>query len=242
MIDEIEGHGITPIPRRGGKSKLAKRLIAMMPTDYDIFCEPFVGAGNIIFRKPEHGIEIINDKDKHIYTVLKAVQNKPDYLNKHTAEKLPLTKDEYEKLLNKNDAVSIIRVSRQSYMGLIGNYASISGRIYHTTYNVMSDRLKHVKIYNKDFSWIIKKFDSTGTFFYLDPPYENIDERDYTHYISPEDVYEHIKNIKGRFMLSYNNSTNIRNIFKEFRIKKISTTYKLLGGNKPVVELVIMNY
>jgi DNA adenine methylase len=213
----------------------------MMPDDYDIYCEPFVGAGNIIFRKPGHGTEIINDKDKQIYNVLKAVQNKPDYLNKHITGKPTLSKDEYEKLLNKNDAVSIIKVARQSYMGLIGNYAK-TDRISHTTYNVMSDRLKHVKIYNKDFGWIIKKFDSTGTFFYLDPPYENKDESDYTHYISPEDVYEHIKNIKGRFMLSYNNRPNIRNIFKEFRIKKISTKYELLNGTKQVFELVIMNY
>ena len=227
MIDEIEGQGITPMKRRGGKSKLAKRLIAMMPEDYDIYCEPFVGAGNIIFRKPEHGLEIINDKDKHIYNVLKAVQNKPDYLNKHLYNKPDITKEEYEKLLNKNDAVSVIKVARNSYMGLTGSYAK-TDRITYTTYNVMSDRLKNVKIYNKDFVWIIKKFDSTGTFFYLDPPYENKDENDYTHYISPEDVYNSIKNIKGRFMLSYNNSANIRNVFKEFRIKKMSTTYRLL--------------
>lgn len=241
MINEIEGCGITPMSRRGGKSKLAKRLIAMMPNDYDIYCEPFVGAGNIIFRKPICGLEIINDKDKQIYNVLKAVQNKPEYLNKHTYGKPTLSKDEYNKLLNKNDAVSVIRVARQSYMGLTGSYVK-TDRISHTTYNVMSERLKNVKIYNKDFGWIVKKFDSSNTFFYLDPPYENIDENDYTHYISPEDIYEHIKNIKGRFMLSYNNSANIRNIFKEFRIKKISTRYEVLSGSKQVFELVIMNY
>ena len=245
-IDEIEGHGITPISRTGGKSKLAKRLILMMPKDYEIYVEPFVGAGNVILRKPEQGLEIINDLEKDIYTILKAVRDKPEYLNKKLYGQYIDGKEEYKKLLKKNDAVSLIKIYKQSFLGRKGAYMQPDARGHlmgiKTDFVKIGDRLKNVDIYNKPFQYIIHKFDTPFTFFYLDPPYENPTESDYKHYVNPLDIYNSIKNIKGKFMLSYNNSPNIRQIFKEFYIKRISTTYSTDSGEKKVIELVITNY
>ena len=87
-------------------------------------------------------------------------------------------------------------------------------------------------------------FDSPETFFFLDPPYENDKENDYEHYISPEIVYESIKNIKGKFLLTYNNSPNILKLFKKYRIIKNNVLYEhtQYTDKRNVVELIIMNY
>jgi putative IMPACT (imprinted ancient) family translation regulator len=45
-------------------------------------------------------------------------------------------------------------------------------------------------------------------------------------------------------MLSYNNSSNIRNIFRQYKIKTIETTYEHTShiSKRKVKELVITNY
>ena len=70
---------------------------------------------------------------------------------------------------------------------------------------------------------MIKEFDSTTTFFYVDPSYGT--SKDYDNYISPQQMYNDLKNIIGRFVLSYNDSPNIRNFLKEYNIYEIKTKY-----------------
>ena len=53
-------------------------------------------------------------------------------------------------------------------------------------------------------------------------------------------MYNALKNIKGKFMLSYNDSPTIRNIFKNYNIQSIITKYQ--SPPREVVELIITNY
>ena len=108
------------------------------------------------------------------------------------------------------------------------------------------NKLKNVKIFNKDYSLIIKQYDSNETFFFIDPPYENTNK---TFYNESQFDYEKLayilKNIKGLFLLTLNDSKNIRNIFKDFIIKKINIKSQgWRNNNKHMVrkELFIMNY
>jgi len=50
--------------------------------------------------------------------------------------------------------------------------------------------------------------------------------------------------IKGRFVLSINDRPEVRELFKEFQIKSVSTTYSAskTGSRKDIRELVIMNF
>ena len=97
---------------------------------------------------------------------------------------------------------------------------------------------------NENYKNVIKKYDSPNTFFYLDPPYEDskalyeYDKFDYN------ELFNIVNNIKGKFLLSLNDSKNIRNIFKKFKIKSIyrkpqGTTARITTGGK---ELLISNY
>lgn len=105
-------------------------------------------------------------------------------------------------------------------------------------------RLKNVKIENKDYVKIIKKYDSKDTFFYLDPPYYSSKEYYKHNTIDPINMANILKNIKGKFLLSYDNVPKIRKIFKDsgFYVKTIKTSYKASGYKQPVTELLISNY
>ena len=114
---------------------------------------------------------------------------------------------------------------------------------YGTKYN---ERLKDTIILNKDYKEVIKKYDSPQSFFYLDPPYSMSEKKKYydNQHININELYELLKNIKGKFLLSYDNSAEIKELFKEFNIIEIITIYSRTQNleNREKIELVIKNY
>ena len=91
----------------------------------------------------------------------------------------------------------------------------------------------------------IKKYDTAQTLFYLDPPYYNC-ENHYGKGLFRRDDFNCIADIllgiKGRFIISINDTPEIREIYKDFNIKEISTLYSISSKkNKPVNELIISN-
>jgi DNA adenine methylase len=53
-----------------------------------------------------------------------------------------------------------------------------------------------------------------------------------------------LADIKGKFLMSINDKPDIRQIFKDFYIEEVQTTYLTAGANKKkrVTELLISNY
>lgn len=244
--------------RKGGKTKLVKKINKYIPKDSNIYVEPFVGAGSVFLSKRIFDLEIINDKDKDIYHIWKDVKKCGEKISNM---KFKPSLNKFENLKKeqnyKNNRIRLFRnlyisffsfsQNRQDY---IGGFAEKLPRYNRNTVGInlkknckkYKERLKNVKIYNQDYKKIIKKFDSKKTFFYLDPPY-SYTPNDYKNFVTPIDVYNTVKNIKGKFLLSYDNSKEIRNIFKEYKIRKLNTTYKVaLGKDMKKTELLISNY
>ena len=116
----------------------------------------------------------------------------------------------------------------------------------NSNYSRHQERLKNTIILNKNYKDVIKKYDSPTTFFYLDPPYEDSAK---SHYDFPDfnfpELVDILKNIKGYFLLSYNYSTAVENMFKGFNIKIVDTKYSrgTKGGQDMLKkELLISNY
>lgn len=78
------------------------------------------------------------------------------------------------------------------------------------------------KIHHLDYKEIFEKYDSADTFFYLDPPYYKKEFiyngcEDYTKNFHLE-LFEYIKKLKGKFLLSYNNDKFIIELYKDFNV------------------------
>ena len=73
--------------RMGGKSKIAEELINMFPDPetYKTFVEPFIGAGNILFRKQiyEHQHEVISNLDDDVYLIFNGVKKAGSRVDKY---------------------------------------------------------------------------------------------------------------------------------------------------------------
>lgn len=109
------------------------------------------------------------------------------------------------------------------------------------------ERLKNTDVLNEDYKKVIERYDDIDTFFYLDPPYEIT-------WKAKTDVYNHgnmnlielqdvLSKIKGRFVLSLNDSPAMRELFKDFHIDTITAgvvNFNAIGGIRS--ELIIKNF
>jgi DNA adenine methylase len=107
-------------------------------------------------------------------------------------------------------------------------------------------RLGQVMIECMDFRQLIPRYDRPHTLFFLDPPYWKING--YEHNFIEKDFYdlaELLGGIKGRFLMTLNDTPEVRDIFKLFRIDEVELKYSMSkkeGSRSQVrTELLIGN-
>lgn len=247
----LEG-GLRPIIGRiGGKNLLKKEIVNnYFPKDYQnmIYVEPFIGGGSIFFYKEPSDKEIINDKDSKLIQMYKGFK-------KYDGEKISkdingkYNKEKFNKILNSNPKSQYDNFIKNLILyktSFFGKGLGFGKRPYiKSNMKGYKDRLKDVEILNQDYKDIIKKYDSPNTFFYLDPPYENSKGLyDYFH-LHIKDIFDVLKNIKGKFLISYNNSKEAKKLFKNYHINYLNTNYanpNKGGQDIDVKEIIISNY
>lgn len=131
------------------------------------------------------------------------------------------------------------------------NAKSRKPRSLYKDFTKWAKRLDQVTIENMDFEKLIKEYDKEETLFYCDPPYvgtesyyKNVREFNLKDH---KRLYKTLKSIKGKFLLSYNDTPFIRELYKDFKIIKSEEIRYTLGANahgnkKSVCEIFIMNY
>lgn len=146
-------------------------------------------------------------------------------------------------------AAMFLKLLRFSYSSSGKSYASqpFDIRKLFGLISQLQDRMANVVVENQDFETLIKHYDRPDAFFYLDPPY-----------FSTEDMYEvgfgwddHVrlrdtlKNIKGKFLLSYNDCDEIRELYNGFSMFDFSRTHSMAQryeAGKEFKELLIGSY
>jgi DNA adenine methylase len=106
-------------------------------------------------------------------------------------------------------------------------------------------KLLKASILNKDFREVIKEYDAEDSFFYLDPPYsKNLKYWNYgLPFITNKELATALESIKGKFLMSYDDTEENREVFKDFNIEEIQTLYAVKSkGNKIVCEIIISNF
>lgn len=218
----------TPITYYGGKQRLAKIIIEMMPP-HKIYCEPFFGGGAVFFMKRASKVEVINDHDERLITFYRQVVDNFEELKEkiqHTlhsetewlkARRIFYGKGEHqpdEGATKLDIAWSVWVLCNMSYSGSPNcgwkwdnanstpDMLDVKRRNFTTE---LHDRLAHCQISCRDAITVIEQRDSADTFFYLDPPYVGCQQQHY-HGYSEEDfdiLLTTLQMIKGKFILSH---------------------------------------
>jgi DNA adenine methylase len=247
-----------PFSRVGGKSKLAEQIIKLIPK-HETYIEAFAGSGCIFFKKPLSSVNILNDIDKNIYDMMRdlAVVDKIDY---EFSPETNATRENFVSLLAKTD---ITDPNERLYRNLFLNKNSFCANMIKMGYKnpaswktskmiylkkYLKDyqfKLNSATIHNEDYRKIIGEYDKEDSFFYLDPPYSaNLKYWNYGHpSITNKELVEVLKNIKGKFIMSYDDTAENEELFKDFYIIKTETLYQVKSkGNRVVKEILILNY
>ena len=146
-------------------------------------------------------------------------------------------------------AAMFLKLLRYSYSSSCKSFASqpFDIRKLFGLIKELENRMANVVVENQDFETLIKHYDRPDSFFYADPPY-----------VSTEVMYEvgfgwddHVrlrdtlKNIKGKFLLSYNDCPEIRELYDGFSLFDFSRSHSMAQryeAGKEFKELLIGNY
>ena len=248
----------------GGKKNLRDAVLARFPPYYERYIEVFGGAGWVLFHKPPGmDFEVWNDFNGNLSNLYRCVRDKPNKL-KYKLRYVLNSREDFDriaslhkrgifsKLCDVDRAAKFYQLIRYSYASGLDSFASQPHSIWtdFPMIDLAARRLQKVIIENKDFEKLIRQYDRPVSFFYCDPPY-----------FATENYYkdvgftakDHIRlrdallDIKGRFLVSYNDCPEIREIWHKpnIHIEEISRLNNLAqryDGGCQYAELLISNY
>lgn len=239
----------SPLNYLGGKSRLAERIVKLIPSDHVCYCEPFCGAAWVLFAKAPSKVEVINDADGELVVFWRVIQNHlEEFLRYYRFAVVSRKIFELETLKNPRTLTDVQKAVRYFYLQKTGfggktfNRTFGTGAIQPSGLNLTALeerllevhwRLERVTIEHLDACEVIRIYDRPTTFFYVDPPYWKT-----AGYAVPWKVCDFLRlrqaldKIQGRFLCSLNDTKEVRAIFKGFTIRKVLTTYSAANGRE----------
>lgn len=214
------------------------------------------GAGWVLFGKETNSkqLEVFNDLNKNLINLYRCVKYHPEALQKECEYLLNsrVLFEDFKAQMNVRGLTDIQRAARYLYLIKISfgadtrTYGTHSKSLNHALdmLDDISERLKKVVIENKSYDDLIKVYDRTGALFYIDPPYFNA-ERHYDELFSKDDhvhLRDILSNIRGKFILSYNDCKEVRELYKNFNIEEVERNNNLLKKSGRYKELIIRNF
>lgn len=245
-------------PWRGGKRVLAKRLSEQISaTPHERYVEPFVGMGGVFFRRNHRPkLEVINDINRDVVNLFRILQRHYqqflDQLKFQTysrAEFERLKATDPEQLTDLERAARFLYIQVTSFGGMGSQFGIDYSRPRWNLTKVVPlledvhERLAGVLIERLPYADCIARYDSRpGTLFYCDPPYWGCED-DYGKNIFSAADFERLRcllnGLQGRFILSINDTPEIREIFVGMQMEEVGLNYRLSGKVTPARELII---
>lgn len=264
----------TPAPHRvksplrypGGKFYALKHIMPYINcVPHDEYREPFLGGGSVFFAKDKVKFNVLNDLENEIIQFFDAIRDSKtcsalaDLMNKEVA-----TRARHTEVKNMIPNTLLQRVfktyylNRTSYCGIINKpawgYAEGKSAPPTSWGKFLFDaapKLKGVDLCSLDFAEILN-IPARGkrVLMYLDPPYYHADQK--RAYTKPFTVHDHsrlaeaLKKTNFLFCLSYDDCSEIRDLYKWANLYDVSWLYNTDNNpgqsRKPCNELIITNY
>lgn len=261
----------SPLRYPGGKSRAVKLISNLLP-EFDEFREPFLGGGSVfIYVKQQFPSKKywVNDLYFELYKFWKMSQKDVNALIDQIYEwknRFPVGKELY-KFLNENMdgfndmemAAAFFIYNRITFSGtsLSGGFSdgAFKGRFTESSIqrlNEFAQVINGSKITNFDYEELLNK-DGENVFIFLDPPYYSATKsalygkngnmhKSFDH----ERFAENMRNCKHNWLITYDDSTFIKDLFSFANIIPWTLTYGMRNINEDSdqngKEIFISNY
>ena len=267
----------SPLRYPGGKGKLAPfmgLMINKMNIKNGTYIEPFAGGAGVALMLLMEGYVddiVINDYDKAIYSVWRAIISEPENLVDRILD-TPINIDEWKKQKeiyveqNKKYSLDLAfatfflnRTNRSGILkgGPIGGFEQTGNYGIDARYNAekLVERIravakykKHIKVYNKEIvSFIESVLPNYGqnSMTYFDPPYFNKGPELYKNFFDKEDhakIAQLILNgVPGNWIITYDDTPEIIELYKQQCIRRYDLNYSAANTGKSSEVIVFID-
>lgn len=247
----------------GGKFYGWTKLKDVVDTPHKEYREVMVGGGSIFLGKQLSEHNWINDVDRNLINFYKIIQNNSDrkrlfkLLNGSKATKTihammrdNKPKDKFE------SAYKFFYLNRTSFSGIMSNPrwgyligSSTRPERWADIIKPVAQKLKKVKITCQDFRNVINEsssYKNKDVLLYVDPPYYKAAKNIYTNDFSKNDhidLARMLKRTRFKFVLSYDNVDEIRELYSWAIVKDSTWTYFMSENRRQIgKELIITNF
>lgn len=249
-------------PWLGGKKRLHPLIIERIEAiAHHAYVEPFVGMGGVFLRRRYRPrLEVANDLNGEIINLFRILQR--HYPQLMEVMRFQLTSRREFDRLRQTDPVTLtdleraarfIYLQRLAFGGTVGGVfgvAPTSGPRFSLNrlgpvLDAAHDRLEGVVLEQLDWAELVRRYDARTTLFYLDPPYFG-NETDYGKGMFDRSQFglmaDLLRSIDGAFVLSINDTPEIRATFGGFFVEPVRLTYSVAAaGATQAQELIISN-
>jgi DNA adenine methylase len=222
----------------GGKSRLLKQLLPRIPK-HVCYCECFAGGLALLLAKPRSELEIVNDLNGDLVSLYRCAQYHLPALLQEMEWAIGSRKVLFD-FMAQPGLTEIQRAARWfvrnkiSFAGGMTSFAvsrTNGGGAAISSVNAMEqlkrfhDRMDRVIVENLPYDRCLKLYDAATTFFFLDPPYLHAKPKNYAGWNENqmEELRGNLAGLKGRWLLTVDDSAFNRRLFRDCRISRVTT-------------------
>jgi DNA adenine methylase len=250
-------------PYIGGKRNLARQLVERIDqVPHATYAEPFVGMGGVFLRRRRRPkCEVINDLSGDVWTFYRVLQEHYAYFREELRFRLT-SRAEFERLVavDPSTLTDLQRAARFLYLQRTAFGGKVDGRNFGVSpgrggsfdlnrlgpmLQDLHERLAGVVVERLPWAAFLARYDRPDTLFYLDPPYFGC-EGDYGPGLFDRSQFalmaEALERLQGRFILSINDTPEIRAVFGRFRVEPVTLTYRVSGAPTEGRELIVSDW
>ncbi|HBE26474.1 MAG TPA: DNA methyltransferase [Ktedonobacter sp.] len=255
----------------GGKYSHLNWLLPLLPKTTH-YCEPFAGSAAVLINREPSPVETYNDIDGEVVNFFRVLREQKEALIE-VIGLTPFAREEFELAFSQPEqplsdlerARRFFVLARQVRTGLaqkasagrwahcvLTSRAGMAGAVSRWLGSVeglseIVQRLLRVQIENSPAVDVIKRYDSTETLFYCDPPYihdSRNDSKAYAYEMTDEahrELAEVLHQIAGKVALSGYNCDLMSELYSDWR--RIEAPVKMCHSTKqPRQEVLWVNY
>lgn len=248
------------VPWIGGKSRLLKHLLPLLPV-HTTYVEPFAGGAALLFAKEPSKVEVLNDINGELINLYRVVQH---HLEEFVRQfKWALASREvfkWEKLKNPETLTDIQRAARFYYLQkncfggkLEGQTFGIS-KVSPPRFNLLrieeqlsAAHLRLSRVLIEKLTWYecMEKYETPASLFFCDPPYWDTEGYGVEFGWDNYQILKHkLENSSGKILITLNDHPDIRKLFEGFIIETRDIKYSVANQKKQATskELFLANF
>jgi DNA adenine methylase len=251
----------------GGKSDEIKHFQSHIPTDYEIYLEPFIGGGSVFFS--ENPLKaVISDVHKELIDLYNSIKDGKsvdiyNFMETHDNDETTYyeVRDKMENKTVLDNAKRFYYLRKTCFRGMLrynksGGFNIPFGKYKQINYedlknNKYEDLLKRTTVLNKSFEYIFENYNSEKNFMFLDPPYDS----EFTDYgycqfgkKEHEKLAECFKKTKIRCLMIIGKTNFISELYKDYIAGEYQKNYRFklyagrIGDEINTTHLIIKNF